>query len=196
VIAALSADFETWTNALANVAQVVAIAVGGWWAYSRFIRQREEFPRADLEQVVAHRELDRHNTFLRVTVKVDNVSAVLLKTETVRTDVYQVLPVKDETKAALAAGELVPDGSRDARWPCIAFYEGAGPGQIEPGEGDEFGFDFVIPADVQSLFVYSYIKNVTQEGRELGWGVTSLYDLDESRGEHRERAESRPARTQ
>jgi hypothetical protein len=54
----------------------------------------------------------------------------------------------------------------------------------------------VIPTEASTLFVYSYIKNVTHEGRELGWGVTSLYDLDEARGEQRERAESRPARTQ
>jgi hypothetical protein len=196
LIALLPADVESWSNVAANGAQIVAIAVGGWWAYSRFIRQREEFPRATLEQVVAHRELDRDNTFLRVAVKIDNVSTVLLRTEQVRTDVYQVLPVKDEAADALAAGQLVPDGSRDARWPCIAYFEGPGPGQIEPGEGDEFGFDFVIPTEASTLFVYSYIKNVTQEGRELGWGVTSLYDLDEARGEQRERAESRPARKQ
>ena len=196
MIAVLSADVESWSNAAANGAQIAAIAVGGWWTYNRFIRQREEFPRATLEQVVAHRELDRHSTFLRVAVKVDNVSAVLLETDRVRTDVYQVLPVTDEAAEALAAGQLVPDGSRDAGWPCIAFFEGPGPGQIEPGEGDEFGFDFVIPTEVSTLFVYSYIRNVTQEGRELGWGVTSLYDLDEPRGEQRERAESRPARTQ
>jgi hypothetical protein len=195
-MAALPADFESWSNVAANVAQITAIAVGGWWAYSRFIRQREEFPRADLEQVVTHRELDRKNTFLRVAVKVDNVSPVLLKTETVRTDVYQVLPLTDAAAEALSAGTLVTEGERDARWPCIAHYEGAGPGEIEPGEGDEFGFDFVIGGDVETLFVYSYIKNVVREGRELGWGVTSLYDLDEARGQQRERAESRPARRQ
>jgi hypothetical protein len=196
VIAALPADFESWSNVAANAAQIAAIAVGGWWAYSRFIRQREEFPRADLEQVVTHMELDRKNTFLRVTVKVDNVSTVMLRTETVRTDVYQVLPLTDAAAAALSAGTLVTEGERDARWPCIASYEGPGPGQIEPGEGDEFGFDFVLGGDVETLFIYSYIKNVAQEGRELGWGVTSLYDLDEARGEQRERAESRPARRQ
>jgi hypothetical protein len=195
VPALLATDVEAWSNVASNAAQVGAIVVGGWWAYTRFIRQREEFPRATLEQVVTHRELDGDHTFLRVSVKVDNVSAVLLRTETVRTDVFQVLPVTEETGKALQAGQLVPDGSRDARWPCIAYHEGPAPGQIEPGEGDEFGFDFVLPIEVSTLFVYSYLKNVTQAGRELGWTVTSLYDLDEARGEQRERAESRPART-
>ncbi len=195
VIAALADSAESWSNVAANAGQLAAILVGGWWAYTRFIRQREEFPRATLEQIVTHRELGPEHTFLRVAVKIDNVSTVLLSTDQVRTDVYQVLPVTQDVSEALAEGRLVPDGEREAGWPCVASYEGAGPGQIEPGEGDEFGFDFVIPTQLAAVFIYSYIKNVTQEGRELGWGVTSLYDLEDERGEQRERVESRPART-
>lgn len=195
MIAEFATSVESWSNVAANGGQVAAILVGGWWAYTRFIRQREEFPRATLEQIVTHRELDPEHTFLRVAVKIDNVSTVLLATDRVRTDVYQVLPVTRDVSEALAGGRLVAEGGREADWPCVASYEGAGPGQIEPSEGDEFGFDFVIPTRVTTAFVYSYIKNVTQEGRELGWGVTSLYDLDDERGEQRERVESRPART-
>ena len=195
MIAALSADFETWSNAFANVAQIGAIAVGAIWTYNRFIKQREDFPRATLEQIATHRELNSKHTFLRVTVKIDNVSTVLLPTAEVRTDVYQVLPVSPAVSDALAQGHLIPPEQRDAAWPCVASYQGPVSGQIEPGEGDEFGFDFVISADVKTVFIYSYIKNMTQAGRELGWAVTSLYDLDEARGEVRERVESQPART-
>jgi hypothetical protein len=195
VIAAFVTDADSLTSAAAHLAQIGAIVVGGIWTYNRFIKQREDFPRATLEQITTHRELGKEHTFLRVAVKVDNVSTVLLPTQDVRTDVYQVLPVTPDVSEALAAGQLVPAGERDARWPCIASFEGEGPGQIEPGEGDEFGFDFVIPTDVMTVFVYSYIRNVKQAGRELGWSVTSLYDLDEEQGEQRERVESQPART-
>lgn len=195
VIAGLPADVETWSNSAANLAQVAAIVVGAIWTYNRFIRQREDLPRATLEQIATHRELNSEHTFLRVAVKIDNVSTVLLPTEEVRTDIYQVLPVAPDVSEALAEGRLVPPAKRDAAWPCVASYLGPVSGQIEPGEGDEFGFDFVISTDVKTVFIYSYVKNVTQAGRELGWAVTSLYDLDEERGELRERVESQPART-
>ncbi|HYN91058.1 MAG TPA: hypothetical protein VER75_03985 [Thermoleophilaceae bacterium] len=66
--------------------------------------------------------------------------------------------------------------------------DGRAGGERSAGGGlDAFG--------LAAVFIYSYIKNVTQEGRELGWGVTSLYDLEDQRGEQRERVESRPART-
>jgi hypothetical protein len=195
VIAAFVNDAESWSNVLAHAAQIGAIVVGGLWTYNRFIKQREGFPRANLELVVAHRELNSDHTFLRVVVKVDNVGTALLSTTEFRTDVYRVLPVTSEVEEVLANDRLVPPDERDAAWPCLKSHQGPGAGHIEPGEGDEFGFDFVIPTDVMTVFVYSYIRNVTQEGRELGWTVTKLYDLDEPRGEERELVESRPPRT-
>jgi hypothetical protein len=114
----------------------------------------------------------------------------------VRTDVYQVIPVAGETAEKLKAGQLVREGSREADWPPIDSRSGAAPSQIEPGEHDEFGFDFLIPGDAKSLSIYSYVRNESLEDREFGWTVTSLYDLDYPRAEQRERAESMPARTQ
>jgi hypothetical protein len=195
VIAAFVTDVDSGTSALAHVAQVVAIVVGAIWTYRRFIKQREDFPRATLEQITTHRELSSEHTYLRVAVKIDNVSAVLLQTDKVRTYVYQVRPVTNELAELLAEGRLVLEGEREASWPCVARFEGPAPGKIEPGEGDEFGFDFVIPTDVTTVFIYSYIKNVTAAGPEFGWTVTSLYDLDDDRGKQRARVESQPART-
>jgi hypothetical protein len=190
VIAGLPADFETWSSVGANAAQMVALAVAGWWTYSRFIKQRQPFPRATVELVIAHRQLAAEHTFLRVVAKVTNVGNALLETELLRADVSQVLPVAPETAAKLAEGSLVPEGDREAAWLFLDSRTGGWPCHIEPGEWDEFGFDFVIPADVTVVFIYTYIKNVTQKKRDIGWTVTKLYDLDDDRGEKRELSES------
>ena len=195
MIAGLPADLETWSNAGANAAQMAALVVAGWWTYSRFIRQRQPFPRATVELVITHRQLVAEHTFLRVVAKVNNVGNALLETELLRADVYQVLPVAPETAAKLADGSLVPEEGREAAWLFLDSRTGGWPGHIEPGEWDEFGFDFVIPADVTTVFIYTYIKNVKQKKRDLGWTVTKLYDLDDERAETRERTEGalRPA---
>jgi len=196
VIAALGSNLESWTSAAAHLAQVGAIVVGGIWTYNRFIKQREDFPRATLEQIVSHRELSPEHTYLRVGVKIDNVSNVLLRMEKVLAYVYQVLPATEEVAQRLDARQFVAEGEREAQWPLIGSYEGTAAGQIEPGEGDEFGFDFAIPTDVNTAFIYTYIKNVTiAGGSEVGWTVTRLYDLDRKSGTQRERVESQPART-
>lgn len=195
MIGALVSDVDSWASAAAHVAQIGAIVVGGIWTYNRFIKQREDFPRATLEQIVSHRQLSEEHTYLRIAVKIDNVSTVLLQTEEVIAFVSQVLPVTEELAERLDAHEFLAEGEREAQWTSIASYEGEAPGQIEPGEGDEFGFDFAIPTEVTTAFIYTYIKNVTIEGgSELGWTVTSLYDLDTKSGKQRERVESQPAR--
>jgi hypothetical protein len=196
VIGALVSDVESWTSAAAHLAQIGAIVVGAIWTYNRFIKQREDFPRATLEQVVTHRELSPEHTYLRVGVKIDNVSNVLLRMEKVLAFVYQVLPVTEEVAQRLDARAFLTEGEREAQWTLIGSYEGTAAGQIEPGEGDEFGFDFAIATEVTTAFIYTYIENVTTAGgSELGWTVTRLYDLDRTSGTQRERVESRPART-
>jgi hypothetical protein len=187
MLAALANDAESWTSSAANLAQVAAIAVGGLWAYNRFIRERDEWPKATLEQRIQHRRLDGEHTLVRVWLKVENVGAVKMATDPVRTDVYQVLPVDREVTRAIDEGTLIPEGGLEAQWPCIASRERTGAGEIEPAEADEFGFDFIVPTEIETAFVYSYIGNPKKD--QLGWSLTSLYDLGEHRGEQRQRAE-------
>jgi hypothetical protein len=190
VIAGLPTDAESWSNVAANGAQILALAVAGWWTYTRFVRGRQPFPRATVELVISHRQLDAQHAFLRVVAKVNNVGTALLATQELRADVYQVLPVHPDTAAKLTGESLVKNDAREADWHCIGSRIGRLPAQIEPGEWDEFGFDFVIPAGVATVFIYTYIQNVTQRHRELGWTVTKLYDLEDESGEARERTET------
>jgi hypothetical protein len=189
MLAALVDNFESWTNSLASLAQVGAIAVGGIWTYNRFIRQREEWPKATLEQRIQHETLDEQHTLLRVSLKVENVSGVLLQAAVVRTDVYQVLPLTDDVNRSIGDGTLVQAGEFEATWPSLGSLERTDAGEIEPQESDEYGFDFIVPSAVATAFVYSYVRNPRKQKKELGWVISSLYDLAPARGEHRQRAE-------
>ena len=104
----------------------------------------------------------------------------MIDIEVVRVDVYQVLPLMDETKLALDEGTLISEGEVEARWPCIASRERTwepAEARIEPEESEPFGFDFVLPADVETIFVYGYVRNVKQRDKPIGWSVTQFYDF-------------------
>jgi hypothetical protein len=67
-------------------------------------------------------------------------------------------------------------------WPCLVDREcnwSKECREVEPGEIDEFHFDFVIPAHVQLVEIYSYIRNVKKQDREIGWNTTTVYSLCE-----------------
>ncbi len=175
-----SADLKTWADAAANAAQALAILIGGGWAFWKFGLNREEWPRATLEQAIAPQPLDEQQSLLRVLVGVKNAGKVLIDVEEVRVDVYHVLPLTEETKQALRENALIPADESEATWPCIESRKRtweSGEARIEPEESESFGFDFVVPADVQTIFVYSYVRNVKQREKPIGWSVTQFYDL-------------------
>jgi hypothetical protein len=92
---------QDWSDTLANAAQILAILIGGGWALWKFGLNREEWPRATLEQVITPQPLDDQHSLLRLLVGVKNAGSVLIDIEEVRVDVYRVLPLADETKQAL-----------------------------------------------------------------------------------------------
>lgn len=39
------AEFDNFAGALSSLATIVALVVGGWWAYGRFVRTRDAWPK-------------------------------------------------------------------------------------------------------------------------------------------------------
>ena len=75
----------------------------------------------------------------------------------------------------------ISDEQAEVKWPLLGEVDlrGEKPGyEIEPSESDELHFDFVISSEVNTVVVYSYLKNVTKQGREIGWNTTSVYDIN------------------
>ena len=190
--AAFIADAKSWSDIAANLVQVAAILVGGWWAYTKFIRQREEWPRITLEQLISDRVLNDEKALLRVSVAAKNTGTVLVNVQDVRVDVHQVLPLTPETEEELNKGSLVPEQENEANWPCLGSLQRSWSTEeacIEPGENDQYGFDFVVPREIDTVFVYCYIRNVKHREREMGWQLSQFFDLERGAAPQTERVE-------
>jgi hypothetical protein len=188
------ASLEHWktiTDIVSNAATVVAIGVGAVWAYWRFVRERTRWPRALLELVVTHRGLSKDRALLNITVKVHNGGAGLMRLTQLRLYVYRVLPLQGDSKQAVETRTLIPNEEFEAQWPCIekatrTWETGSCP-EIEPHENDEYVHDFLISTAEETLFVYGHLKNEKRArgAREVGWQVTTFYDLTGASGQHR-----------
>ncbi len=49
--------------------------------------------------------------------------------------------------------------------------------EIEPGEESTFFFDFVIDGRYETIVAYTYVENQAKRGTDIGWDVTSVYDI-------------------
>jgi hypothetical protein len=181
------------SDVASNAMTVIALLVGALWAVWAFKRERTRWPKANLELAISHRELTPDQRLLNVKVKVHNTGRGLMKLTELRVDLRQVLPLADEAAEDLRRGALIEKGIWRADWPMRDEDEHIcrwGPGQeqevvprIEPGENDEFRSDFVVPSTWETVYVYVYLTNAAVRGRdELGWTVTSYYDLTGSEG--------------
>jgi hypothetical protein len=176
------------SDVASNVVTIGAVLVGGYWAWRAFFRERTGWPKADLQLAITHRELTATQTLLHAKVKVHNSGSGLMKLTECRVDVRQVLPLTDETTEDLQNGILIPRGAAKAKWRTLnngrgicrwGFGEDLGDEpEIEPGEKDEYGYDFILPSSLEAVYVYVYVKNVARKsGNELGWTVADHYDL-------------------
>jgi len=192
MVASSLETMKTISDVASNVVTIAGVLIGAGWAYWAFVRERTRWPKANLELEMSHRVLTDDKTLFHVKVKVHNAGRGLMKLDELHVQVRQVLPLIAETAQELQEDSLIDADRGKARWrtrPEDQHICRWGPEcplptepEIEPGENDEFGNDFVLSADLEVVFVYVYLKNVNRKGREMGWTVTSYYDLVGSEG--------------
>lgn len=174
----------SWTEPATDIAQIVAIIVGGLWAYLLFVKKRERWPRASLAHTITHWSLDDGRRVLRVAEKIANTGGVLLRIGDRRTWVQQILPMEPEPLRSLEEGKVA-----EAPWLTLGHpHENkAGPDapELEPGEHEHFEHDFLIDDEAQVVQVYSHFHNPSRrrswwggsKADERGWTLTTVHDL-------------------
>lgn len=189
-------DPNFWA-ALESIFTIAALVVGGVWTYQLFVRQRQRYPRAVLEQRVFHRDLPDGRRMLHVAATLRNVGSVLISVDRMRTTVERVAPLAPDLLGQLLASHNPQDesGRCEIQWYRIGYrrreFE-AGSIEIEPGEEDQFRFDFCLKPAVEVVKITSHIENATKrrrrEGllrrgaeRTIGWEVATYFDTARGR---------------
>lgn len=175
----LSINWKDFAETIEAFTTAAALVAGGIWAYLRFIKNRLPHPWADLNHEFIQKTLPGQKKLLHVIVEVSNTGGVLLPITHIWTKVFKVAPVSgselDQLEEARGAGAEID-------WPEMGCYEvkyELGKARIEPSELERFHFDFIIPAGIKTVSVYSYFENAEEE--ELGWNRTSIIDIEEEK---------------
>lgn len=107
-----------------------------------------------------------------------------------RLDVYRVLPLVEKMRKAIECENQFSPGEVEADWPLLELRKkdcSEGKAELEPGETDEFVFDFFLSSKVHTISVYAYLENAAKSRRfwriwkkpqPLGWSATRLHDLE------------------
>lgn len=202
-----SLSFKDYIDIVASLATVVALIIGGAWSYQLFVARRQKYPRAKLQQQISHKRLERGYILLMVSVIVTNDGEVLLPLTGGEIYIWQLCPAPKSVLEATSTHEG-PARDQQLEWPLLA-YETIALGnvryrrgkrnvldrlrgrtlpsiEIEPKEEGQFFYRFIIPNAADSILVESSFGN-SIKGNELGWQMSTVYDLRDAVGSERTR---------
>lgn len=179
------------------IVEIVAIVIAGLWAYRIFIKNRVEYPFGEIKHNISHWHLEENKVYLSVIVTIKNAGNVLLEIESGRIYIQQVRPLLDDLKGLIQNADLqnlregkvenlFHDKGSKISWRELGYREphwGNGEISIEPGETEEFQYDFILDRSVQTVRVITYFRNIKFRKPEIGWRLTAMYDL---KGDHNE----------
>lgn len=187
----------TW-QAIQSFATVLAFVLGGWWTWSTFIRSRQRYPKVKLSYSFEQYPVDSAWRLVRVSLKIENQSNVLIKPRTVDTRLNQLKPWPNEIggvlkgltlngltqyKDVLDSKNMVRPGQPGFGWPVIAQrIVTLKKVEIEPNESETFHFDFIIDRRWEVVLIYSHIVNVRKRWKRIGWTLTSTFELTKEEG--------------
>ena len=175
------ANFKEVLEVANHVVSVVAVLFGGFWGYLLFVKRRQKYPHANLVHHITHRPFGGGKTLLQVSVTISNTGEVLLSPVFAEMRVQQLLPPLPDVVKCLEEGEdPVPDGDTEVQWPQLKERKTtwpAGEFEIEPGESDQICYDFFVDSEVTTVEVYSHFRNASKRQSDIGWHLTSTYDL-------------------
>jgi hypothetical protein len=187
-------------QAVGSLAAVVAVLMGGVWTVFLWRWRRLRYPRLNVQHKIFHWAASgkvslNDKVLLHVAVETKSVGEVVLRLESMFVRVQQLVPLPAEVLDAMAAGKNpVAENESEVAWPeidCRRCNWKKQTREIEPGEIEEHHFDFVIPANLEKIEVYSHIVNARKARRFLfwkaepiGWNTTTVYSLNAAEDDH------------
>ncbi|MFI5166434.1 MAG: hypothetical protein ACHQQS_07445 [Thermoanaerobaculales bacterium] len=185
---------RTWLELLQAVQAGVtigAILIGGLWTYLLFVRRRQRFPRAAVAHRVAFEPVDDGKLVLRATVAIANKSDVLLSIKHGKVWLQRVMPWPEVASDAPIESDKA-EVKTELEWPVLAerrLDDSKGRWEVEPGETEEYHFDFLLKPPLEAVLLYSYFQNSKKRlgprlrrpwslFREIGWNTTTLHLLN------------------
>jgi hypothetical protein len=177
--------FKDWVDIAQSVVTIAAVFVGGLWTYDVFIKERHDYPHANIEHKTTHLSLSDKKRLLRVGLDLTNAGSALMEINQSIIRVQQILPAASCSNGPCAASQLKDASAEIERkddrfaWPLIAERDIKTTIEIEPGEKQSLDYEFVVPSAIKAVRIYTYFRNEqkSKKDKEIGWYASSYYDF-------------------
>ncbi|MCY4475021.1 MAG: hypothetical protein OXC83_06245 [Chloroflexi bacterium] len=164
---------------------VVAIGVGGVWAFYKLGIFREFQPHLTITQETSHRRIGDTYIHISIQATLRNTSRVAVEIRQASFRMQQLAPFSDEEVEILYSDfQEKPENEKAVPFPNYSeFSRRWGPGDlvIEPGETETERYEFIVGDEFNSVILSSFFVDSTKRtgpGFERGWEAVSVYDVN------------------
>jgi hypothetical protein len=174
-------------RAAKDLFSILALAIGGFWAYKAFIQKRMAFPRAKGSFTILDYPVNEGNNVLRIQLDIENIGESLMQISNHFARVQQVQPIAEVDGKKF---DPIPDPeTNEIPWPLVKEHEKKDHKvhrEIEPGESDTLSFDFTIPSEIKRVYINIYIQNKKKKSKwyyafyrkEIGWDFSTTHLIE------------------
>ena len=162
---------------------LVAICVGGVFAYQRLRIFRTFTPHLTISHDVNHRLLSDSYIHIGITATLHNSSRVHIELREGFFLLQRIAPSTDDEIYEMCTQVFVDDEERNVQWPIIYRNDRVwdeGELIVEQGAYHPETYEFVVPRNIRAVSIYTYFANPRfTPGSQFarGWAATTFYDI-------------------
>ena len=178
------ADVADAARIIQTIGILVAVCVGGVFAYQRLQVFRTFEPHLTISHKVSHRNIGDSYVHIDVTATLHNSSKVQVELREGFSLLQLVAPVSDEHIEAIYDARLEDQSNvQQLQWATLDEIHReweSGELVVEPGASHPETYEFIILNDVTSVMTYTYFYNPrfsSGANSAEGWVVTTVYDI-------------------
>ena len=184
VTALTDTKFTDAATSVQAIGILVAICVGGVFAYQRLQIFRTFEPHLTITHKVSHRHIGDSYTHIAVTATLRNSSKVQVELRDGFFLLQKIAPLPDEEVEALYAQVFIDKKREDIQWTTLDRIDRSWNKNeliVEPGESHPETYEFIISRGVvESVLIYTYLYDSRfsrDDTSPRGWVATTIYDI-------------------
>ena len=176
-------DFMESSRSVQAIGTLIAISIGGAFAYYRLQMFRTFAPHLTISHQISHRSIGTRHVHISVTATLHNNSKVKMDIREAFFLLQQVSPVSDEEVKTLYDQVFENEEYEDIQWATLEEVPRNWEKDVlivEPGERHPETCEFIVPVEVNSVIIYTYFYNSRfseSSSTPEGWSATTVYDI-------------------
>jgi hypothetical protein len=173
-------EYDKIVEFLNHLLTAVGVVIGAFWTYHLFVKNRQKYPKAEIEHKIEIRDiLDENFQLITLLITVKNISQILLPVEEYSIEIFQILPaidLKDKNEKGYfnqSKSLELPNNSSIFK----VTKKTKSNMEIEPTEKVLLAHSVVVPKGIQTISVHSVVHNPSKSKKQFVWNNITTHDL-------------------